>query len=81
MADISQITLPSGTTYDIKDTVARAGVSSGGTFVIAWAGNSAPTVANIPKDVVVRYGNTDYTGTKVASANDLKKFFLVAAKD
>lgn len=79
MADISQITLPSGDTYNIKDTVARAGVSSGGTFVIAWAGNAAPTVANIPKGVVVKYNNTEYTGTKTASVDDLKKFFLVAA--
>lgn len=81
MADISQITLPSGTTYNIKDTVARSGVSSGGTFVIAWAGNSTPTVANIPAGVVVTYNETNYTGTKAASANDLKKFILVAAID
>lgn len=30
MADISQITLPDGTTYDIKDPVARAAASEGG---------------------------------------------------
>ena len=29
MADIAQITLPSGTTYDIKDTVARQAASGG----------------------------------------------------
>lgn len=29
MADISQITLPSGTTYDIKDTVARQSATGG----------------------------------------------------
>lgn len=79
MADISQITVPSGNTYDIKDTVARTGISSGGTFVIAWAGGAAPTVADIPAGVVVTYNNTNYTGTRVASADDQKKFFLVAA--
>lgn len=29
MPDISKITLPSGTTYDIKDAVARQGVAGG----------------------------------------------------
>lgn len=77
MADISQIQLPSGGIYDIKDSVARAGISSGGTFVIAWAGNTSPTVSDIPAGVVVTHNNTSYTGTKTASADDLKKFFLI----
>lgn len=79
MADISQITLPSGTTYNIKDTAARTAISSGGTFVIAWAGNATPVVGNIPKGVVVKHNSTNYTGTKEATADDLKKFYLVAA--
>ena len=84
MADLAQITLPSGDTYNFKDTVARSGISSGGTFVIAWAGTSDPSSdtakAQIPAGVVVKYqSNPARTGTKVASADDLKKFFLVAA--
>lgn len=31
MADISQITMPDGTTYNIKDTVARQSGGGGGT--------------------------------------------------
>lgn len=86
MADISQITLPSGTTYDIKDTVARAGIASGGTFIIAWAGTSDPSSAEakakIPAGVVVKYGNNaERTGTLEASADTLKKFYLVKATD
>jgi len=77
MADISQITLPSGTTYDIKDTVARSAISSGGTFVIAWGGSGAPTVANVPAGVNIIYNNTTYTGTLAASITTTKKFYLV----
>lgn len=33
MPDISKITLPSGTTYDIKDAVAREAIASGTTFL------------------------------------------------
>lgn len=63
MADISKITLPSGNTYDIKDTVARQMISGGVTFIIAWDGTSAPVVADIPAGVKVIYNNTEYIGT------------------
>ena len=63
MADISKITLPSGTTYDIKDTVAREAISGGVSFIVAWDGASVPVPANIPAGVVVTYQGTDYTGT------------------
>lgn len=51
----------------------------GGSFevIIAWNGTSAPIVANIPAVVVVRYNDTDYTGTLVASADTEGKFYLV----
>ena len=74
---ISQIQLPSGNIYGVKDTVARSLIGSAGEFVIAWNGNSTPTIANIPEGVVVTYSNTQYTGTKVANASTLKKFYLV----
>lgn len=90
MADISKITLPSGTTYDIKDAVARSAIAGGIGFVFAWtaAQYAAPEVpqasvlATIPAGVKVYYnGGTAYaTGTKAASADDLGKFYLIYSK-
>lgn len=82
MADISQITLPSGTTYNIKDSWARQNITNNGTFVVAWNGASDPSTdaakAKIPAGVVVQYGsNAARTGTLAASADTLKKFYLV----
>ena len=77
MADISQIRMPSGSLYDIKDTVARSAISSGGTFVVAWNGNDSPVAANIPAGVTVSYNNNTITGTLAASINTIKKFYLV----
>lgn len=51
MPDISKITLPSGTTYDIKDSVVREAIAGGVSFIIAWDGTGTPTVANIPAGV------------------------------
>ena len=79
MADISQIKLPDGNTYDIKDSIARSLIN--GIFVLAWNGNAAPTVANIPAGVKVVYNSTTYTGTLAANANTntstLGKIYLV----
>lgn len=63
MADISKITLPSGTTYDIKDQVAREAIAGGVSFIIAWDGASTPVPANIPAGVKVTYNDVEYTGT------------------
>lgn len=79
MADISQITLPSGDTYNLKDAVARAALN--GIFVVAWAGNAAPTLNKLPNIVTVKYNNTNYTGTLAPSADTLSKFYLVKAVD
>lgn len=55
MADISQIKLPNGTTYDIKDAVARS--SSGGVdFTIV---NSLPTLDIDEKKVYLISTNFD----------------------
>lgn len=35
MPDISKIKLPSGSTYDIKDAVARQMISGGVSFIVA----------------------------------------------
>ena len=81
MAEISKITLPSGNTYDIKDATAREMISGGVSFVIAWDGTSAPTVANIPAGVVVKYEGTTYTGTLDADDAEVGAFYLVNARD
>ena len=77
MAEISKITLPSGNTYDIKDATAREMISGGVSFVIAWDGASVPTVANIPAGVVVKYNETNYTGTLAADSAEAGAFYLV----
>ena len=76
MADISKITLPSGTTYNIKDEVARNYIN-GGSFIVAWDGTIAPTAANIPAGVVVTYNSTNTTGTLATTAAVAGAFYLV----
>lgn len=80
--EISQIKMPNNVTYDIKDAVARQSIAGNGTFVIAWAGTSDPSTAAaqalIPAGVKVKFGsNAERTGTLAASAETLKKFYLV----
>lgn len=73
MADISKITLPSGSTYDIKDSVAREMISAGVTFIVAWNGTGTPAAANLPAGVVAG----GVTGTLAASAAQAGAFYLV----
>ena len=77
MAEISKITLPSGNTYDIKDATAREMISGGVSFVIAWDGSSAPTIANIPAGVKIKYNDVEYTGTLAADDAQTGAFYLV----
>ena len=77
MADISKITLPSGTTYDIKDTVARSLISAGITFIVAWDGISTPIASNIPQGVVVTYNGINTTGTLTVSDGVAGAFYLI----
>ena len=81
MADISKITLPSGTTYDIKDTTARANISalSGaltflGTTTTALTDGAATSPITIggsavtPKaGNVVIYGNSEFVWSAAES--------------
>jgi len=71
MADISKITLPSGTTYNLKDEVARQAASAGVSFVISTDAGSTP------KDVQWTKNGTTITGTLVASASTVGAFYLV----
>lgn len=90
MPDISKITLPSGTTYDIKDATARELISGGISFQIAWSSSdyssaSAPSsskLATVPAGVVVYYnnGNGTATGTLTASEDTKAVFYLIYSK-
>lgn len=82
MPDISKITLPSGSTYDLKDATAREMIAGGISFIIAWNGSSTPVVANIPAGVQVKYNGTTYTGTLAAEGEGGAQpgaFYLVAS--
>lgn len=46
--------------------------------VVAWDGDSAPVVANIPAGVSVTYNGNTYTGTLVADATTAEKEYLVS---
>lgn len=78
---ISQITVPGGTTYHIKDAEARQwieDIAAGGlTFVVAWDGQSTPVVAKIPYGVVVTYQDIEYTGTMAAGELTKANIYLV----
>ena len=71
MPDISKITLPSGTTYDIKDTVARQMAGGGVSFIICTQ------ASNTPKDVTWDDEGTTITGTLEASSTTTGSFYLV----
>lgn len=77
MPEISQIKLPSGNIYTLKDTVAREMAAGGMSFIIAWNGTSTPVVANIPAGVVVTYNGTSYTGTLAVTAAQGNAFYLI----
>lgn len=53
----------------------------GPSYIVAWDGDAAPVVSNIPAGVVVTYGGTSYTGTLPASSSTMGKMFLVAHSD
>lgn len=74
MADISKITLPSGTTYNIKDATARSAIANLNSFEYTVCSSAATT----PKDVVWKNSSgTSVTGTLVASASTMHKIYLV----
>ena len=75
MADISKITLPSGSTYNFKDEVARQMASAGVSFSLATDAGSTP------KDVTWDDNGTTITGTLVASSSTVGVFYLVPAVD
>ena len=77
MADISKITLPSGTTYNIKDEYARnaiAGMTSFEYIICSEAGNT-------PKDVEWKKGTTTIVGTLVANSETKGRIYLVPSEN
>lgn len=71
MPEISKITLPSGTTYTIKDETAREMAGAGVSFTVST--DAASTPAGVTWD---DHGTT-ITGTLVASASTSGVFYLV----
>lgn len=77
MADISKITLPSGTTYDIKDATARSAIESLNSFEYTVSKTAATTPAGVTWDD----GGTTITGTLAASASTMYKIYLVPSSN
>lgn len=73
MADISKITLPSGTTYNIKDEEARTAIANINSFDYILC----TSAANTPQGVTWQSGSTTITGTLVASSSTKGKMYLV----
>ena len=73
MAIITQIQMPTGTTYDIQDQGARDLIAA----INNWSYIVCTNAANTPKDVTWTSGSTTITGTLVASADTMYKIYLV----
>ena len=64
MADISEITLPSGATYDIKDATARNEINilkGSNTGAMHYAGVTTTALANGSSTSPIKINNADYT--------------------
>lgn len=64
MADISEITLPSGVTYDIKDAAARHDISmlkGSNTGAMHYAGVTTTALADGSSTSPIKINNADYT--------------------
>ena len=64
MADMSEITLPSGATYDIKDAAARHDISilkGSATGAMHYAGVTTTALADGSSTSPIKINNTDYT--------------------
>lgn len=75
--EISQITLPSGNSYDIKDGLARELIAA----LNNWDYIVSTDAASTPYGVQWDDDGTTITGTLVASANTTYKIYLVPSTD
>lgn len=73
MADISKITLPDNSTYDIKDSVAREAIAGINSFEYIICTSAVLT----PKGVTWKNGDTTITGTLNPTAGSVGKIYLV----
>ena len=76
---LSQITLPDGKTYDLKDAEARALIAQIEAGILAFI--KCTNAANTPQGVQWTDGSTVITGTLVASETTQGKIYLVPAKN
>lgn len=77
MAEISKITLPSGSSYDLKDAVARDAIGRLNSFEY----KVCTSVSDTPQGVTWKSGSTTITGTLVASSSTLNKIYLVPSEN
>ena len=75
--EISQITLPSGNLYDIKDSLARELIAA----LNNWDYIVSTDAASTPYGIQWDDDGTTITGTLVASANTTYKIYLVPSTD
>ena len=73
MPDISKITLPSGTSYDIKDATAREAIANLQNVENILAVDAATT----PNGITWNNNETTIIGTLTASSQTTKKIYLV----
>ena len=76
-AQLTNITLPSGTTYDLVDSGARDLIAA----INNWTYVVCTNAANTPKDVEWGEGASKVTGTLVASADTMYKIYLVPSSN
>ena len=76
MADISKITLPSGTTYEIKDEVARQAIAGGVSFIISTDASNTPEGVEWTSS-----GGSKITGTLPADNAQIGAFYLVPSEE
>lgn len=70
---LTQIELPSGSTYDLVDSGARDLIAA----IHNWQYVICTEASNTPKDVTWTSGSTTITGTLVASSSTMYKIYLV----
>lgn len=77
MAEISKITLPSGTTYDLKDATARAAIAGGTSFL----GVTTTELTDGSEVTTIRVGSQDVTAVNGGMAIYQSKEFVYSTSD
>lgn len=75
--ELSTLTMPSGTTYDLKDKTARELIDA----INNWSYIVCTNASNTPKDVVWGTDPDTVTGTLVATADTMYKIYLVPSSN